>query len=448
MTRLAKGMFITRYFSSNTRAARLNVENYVRQNSPSISNQHFYMNKILDQYVQQQATPITLRQLVFYERHMNIDRLLKSANYVRRELPIRISHRIREFQKLPFIVGTNPNIQMVYDLYWQAFERLRKVPPITSMEENEDFCRLLKESLEAHLVVIPRLAQGISECEQHIDPERLDRFMNGTLRSRISRRVLTEQHLVLSQYKHGITTIHASSPLSSSGDLSRSTQQTVFSRCSAHDVVGMCSALAQANARQIHRQGPEWIPPQVHITHRDSDVEFTYVSEHIEYIIYQILSNSIRHTIAAHPQQQQQQQQQQYPPIEVTICSNQSDVFFRISDKGGGMSNDVHKHLWSYGRRPHKTFGNFRDISQLAAKPSEHWNVPLGIGLPMSRVYAEYWGGEINVVTMEGCGTDAYVRIPILGTQNENLDMEDNHDISASSPSSSSSGILRRQFIV
>ncbi|KAG0182265.1 hypothetical protein DFQ28_007226, partial [Apophysomyces sp. BC1034] len=312
-----------------------------------------------------------------------------------------------------------------------AFERLRRIPPITTLQENDEFCRILDESLEAHLVVIPRLALGISECEQHIDPDRLDRFMNGTLRSRISRRVITEQHLVLSQYKHGTA-------IDPSADQTRH-MPTVFSRCSAHDVVGTCSALAQANARQTHRQGQEWVPPQVHISSQDDDIRFTYVSEHIEYIIYQILSNSIRHTIAAHPSH--------YPPVEVTICSNQADVFFRISDKGGGMSNDIHRHLWSYGRRPHSLFGNFRDISQLAAKPSEHLNVPLGIGLPMSRVYAEYWGGEINVVTMDGCGTDAYVRIPMLGTQNENLDEERNDD-HAASPSSPSPGVIRRQFIV
>lgn len=107
-----------------------------------------------------------LNIVLFYERHCNTERLLKSANYVRTELPIRIAHRIREFQKLPYILGTNPDIECVYDLYWQALQRIRKFPEIETRKQNEVFCDMLQESLDAHLVVIPQLAQGINECEQ------------------------------------------------------------------------------------------------------------------------------------------------------------------------------------------------------------------------------------------------------------------------------------------
>ncbi|KAI9491428.1 branched-chain alpha-ketoacid dehydrogenase [Zychaea mexicana] len=356
------------------------------------SNLHFYRNKLLDEYVQQKTTPITLRQLLFYERQLNTDRLLKSANYVRRELPVRISHRIREFQKLPFIVGTNPHIQSVYDIYWQAFERLRKVPPIRTLQENDAFCDKLIESLQSHMVAIPRLVLGISECEQHIDPDRIDRFMHATLRSRVSRRVLAEQHLALSQQL-------------------RNKLSPVFSSCSARDTVAQCVALARAHSAADNVQAPE-------VMIDGQDVWFTYIFDHIEYIIYQLLSNSFRHTIATHPQHT-------LPPIKVTVCSNDADVLFRISDQGGGMSASIYNQIWSYGQRPHARFGNFRNVSQLAARITEHdqVTVPLGIGLPMSRVYTEYWGGNINIVTMDGWGTDAYVRVPRFGTQLENLDV-------------------------
>ncbi|KAF9583297.1 hypothetical protein BGW38_009803, partial [Lunasporangiospora selenospora] len=45
------------------------------------SPQHFYQNRILDPYVHQSVHAITLRQLVFFGRHMQEDKLLKSANY-------------------------------------------------------------------------------------------------------------------------------------------------------------------------------------------------------------------------------------------------------------------------------------------------------------------------------------------------------------------------------
>ncbi|KAI9245343.1 branched-chain alpha-ketoacid dehydrogenase [Phascolomyces articulosus] len=386
------------------------------------------MNLVTYDYVQQKTTPISLRQLLFFERQLNTDRLLKSANYVRQELPVRISHRIREFQKLPFIVGTNPHIQSVYDIYWQAFDRLRKVPPIRTLEENDLFCNKLIESLESHMVAIPRLVLGISECEQHIDPDRIDRFMHATLRSRVSRRVLSEQHLALSQQWKRIQSSSSSSsspssitspsfssstiydPTSSTMSRNKASHDTVFSSCSARDTVAQCVELARAHSAADNVQSPNVIID-------GQDAEFTFIFDHIEYIIYQLLSNSFRHTIATHSQNN-------LPPIKVTICSNEADVLFRISDQGGGMPASIYNQLWSYGQRPHARFGNFRNVSQLAARITEHdqVTVPLGIGLPMSRVYTEYWGGDINIVTMDGWGTDAYVRIPRFGTQLENLD--------------------------
>lgn len=221
--------------------------------------QHFYQNKTLDSYFSQDPTPLTLRQLLFYERHCNTERLLKSANYVRTELPIRIAHRIREFQKLPYILGTNPHIECVYDLYWQAFERIRKFPEIETRQQNEVFCDMLQESLDAHLVVIPQLAQGINECEQQhiLSMEKLDGFMNATLRSRISRRTITEHHLVLSKRR-----------------------PSIFNLCSSQNVLTKCIQLFQAHTGDISL-------PQIQVN--GTDAKFTYVSDHVEYIIYQLL---------------------------------------------------------------------------------------------------------------------------------------------------------------
>ena len=54
---------------------------------------------------------------------MNEDRLIKSANYVRTELPVRIAHRLRDMQALPYVVVTNEGVTKVYEMYWDAFER-------------------------------------------------------------------------------------------------------------------------------------------------------------------------------------------------------------------------------------------------------------------------------------------------------------------------------------
>jgi pyruvate dehydrogenase kinase 2/3/4 len=43
------------------------------------------------------------------------------------------------------------------------------------------------------------------------------------------------------------------------------------------------------------------------------------------------------------------------------------------------------------------------------------------MGLPLSRVYAEYWAGKLEVHSLEGYGVDAFLQISRLGNKNEQL---------------------------
>lgn len=150
------------------------------------------------------------------------------------------------------------------------------------------------------------------------------------------------------------------------------------------------------------------------------------VPEQLEHILYELLDNAVRFTMLKHPDGN-------YPPVQVTVSANDSDVYFRVSDQGGGMSKERYDCLWSYQSRAQTgDFNDFKQIQKVPATidgrasqasemgPHKH----LGIGLTMSRIYAEYWGGELQVITMDGHGTDAYVRIPRLGTNTENLGIE------------------------
>ena len=44
-----------------------------------------------------------------------------------------------------------------------------------------------------------------------------------------------------------------------------------------------------------------------------------------------------------------------------------------------------------------------------------------GYGLPISRLYARYFGGDLAVISMEGYGTDAYLHLNRLGNVQEPL---------------------------
>lgn len=86
-------------------------------------------------------------------------------------------------QTLPFVVVTNPHMSHVYDLYYKAFETLRRIKEIKSVDDNEYYCKVISETLQEHLTVIPRLAMGVLECQDLMRPEEMDKFMNTLLRS-------------------------------------------------------------------------------------------------------------------------------------------------------------------------------------------------------------------------------------------------------------------------
>jgi light-regulated signal transduction histidine kinase (bacteriophytochrome) len=151
------------------------------------------------------------------------------------------------------------------------------------------------------------------------------------------------------------------------------------------------------------------------------------------------MHNATQYTLLSH-----KDHRTDLPPIRVTVSANKTDVFFRVSDQAGGILSSKYERLWSCQERANH--GDFADLQHIPKMPvtlaerlkrqqtinddtqpgkmatADHPEIRgLGIGLIMSRVYAEYWGGELQVISMDGYGTDAYVRIPRNGSTAENL---------------------------
>jgi len=62
------------------------------------------------------------------------------------------------------------------------------------------------------------------------------------------------------------------------------------------------------------------------------------------------------------------------------------------------------------------------DVSKIEELSDSHAPLAgLGYGLPISRLYAKYWGGDLHIMSMEGFGTDAYLYLHCLGDKEEPL---------------------------
>ncbi|KAM0793410.1 hypothetical protein ACM66B_000861 [Microbotryomycetes sp. NB124-2] len=452
----------------------------------------FYTNRAIEAVAAKPSTPISLKHLVNFGKvgrnkgeKEETEKLLKGGNFLRTELPIRLSHRLRDLQQLPFVVASNPHIATVYDLYLEAFEEIRKFPTLHSLEDNDKFCTFIQEKLDKHRVVIPELAIGVSEVSPfHLPPQDLDTFMLRMLRSRISRRVITEQHVALTQQfrEH------------------RDAQgRGRYHNWADHRHVGIVdTSLNVAEVVEYVREfiasrgGPE---AQVPITiEGELDTRFAYIGEHLEFMLYELLRGAVGATVAHHGPELAKER-----PVTVTINHQPREMSVRVSDQGGGLSPygglppppsplisgapvshvETAQRLdifsFSHMRRayqqerptselssssPETTASTtsesaptetntvtgidaLRNISKLSGSlrdqpdygkmlqsggsgsmdsrqaDEEQFDaiVNSGIGLPLARMYAEYFAGSLQLYTIQGHGSDALLTVPKFGAE-------------------------------
>lgn len=266
-----------------------------------------------------------------------------------------------------------------------------------------------------------------------------------TLVQRISRRVIAEQHLALTETYHSLRHSPDAQP---HFDYNIDYVGEVFLKCNAREVVQECGTLAKSLAAEVY--GASCILPEI-VLRGHLDATFPYILSQLQYIIGELLRNSIEAVTERRPDLEEPP-----PPIEVLICEAPQHVIIRISDQGGGIPQEISPDLWSFSKgsrsqvhlqnllqvpkmaatmqelkhTPEQTASNSRktkvkpsrsldsSLSSLTTRPP---NLRLGIGLPMCRVYAEYWAGHLELHSLEGYGVDVFLEIPKLGNKNEQL---------------------------
>jgi len=143
------------------------------------------------------------------------------------------------------------------------------------------------------------------------------------------------------------------------------------------------------------------------------------------------------------------------PPIRATIVAGENDVGVRISDQGGGLSSGSiqspsdlfsFSHVRNATRMDDDRLGALRTASSRGVKAtvaeqvgdetkrSQEGKDPeseagigphqrIGLGLPMSNIFATYFGGSLELVSLDGWGTDVFLRLPKLGTNLEEIEV-------------------------
>ncbi|KAF9890770.1 hypothetical protein FE257_005639 [Aspergillus nanangensis] len=400
--------------------------------------------------------PLTLADLLKHGRPpLSKDTLLASANYTLSLLPARLASRIEALRNLPFIVVSNPHVSKIYSNYLHSLSTLLPYQQrrVATLEEEKQFAEVLADLVHTHANTIPILARGFLECRKYIDPTDVTRFLDTHLRARIGTRLIAEQHLALhfASQPENVSNGGRPPPTTPSnyiGVIDTALQPArIVKLC--EDFVGEICELKYGVRPRLKIDGQQ-------------DAAFAHVPVHVEYILTELLKNAFRAVIESGNERE---------PIEVTIATSpdlpgthmndpvsskhggsESDtdvgihvdtvvgtadanesirysspssqsITIRIRDRGGGISPGVVPNIWSY---------SFTTFSEVDMQNSENGNTDalnaisssggnfstiagLGYGLPLSRAYAEYFGGKIAVQSLWGWGTDVYLTLQGVG---------------------------------
>lgn len=361
---------------------------------------------------------------------------------------------------------SNSNITKIYNNYQHSLSTLlpwlddspSSKHTLSTLEDEIRFTEVLAELVQTHTDTIPILAQGFLECRRYISPAEVTRFLDEHLRARIGTRLIAEQHIAL----HFSSTPHfdpGASPTPCPDHPSFIGVIDTALRPAA--VVDSCGEFVAGICELKYGVRPRWE------IDGDPSTTFAFVPNHLEYIVTELLKNAFRATVesgmnrepvvitvAPEPPKERSGRPaaaapatgeagsgsvQLDPPTEERgrfkpgaikpLDDNAPGVTIRIRDRGGGISPDVLPNIWSYsfttvsededdvpGGGGGGGGGSVDALNVLSNAGGGGSSIAgLGYGLPLSRAYAEYFGGGVAVQPLYGWGTDVYLRLKGVG---------------------------------
>ncbi|KAM4632179.1 branched-chain alpha-ketoacid dehydrogenase kinase [Discoglossus pictus] len=368
-----------------------------RERSKTVTS--FYNQSGIDIAAEKASVRLTPTTMLYSGRSQDGSHILKSARYLHKELPVRIAHRIKGFRSLPFIMGCNPTILHVHELYIRAFQKLSEFPPISDHETETQYCKLLRQLLDDHKDVVTQLAEGLRESRKHIQDEKVIRFfLDKTLTSRLGIRMLATHHLSLHEDRADFVGI-------------------ICTRLSPKKIIEKWVDFARRLCEHKYGNAPR-VRINGHVAAR-----FPFIPMPLDYILPELLKNSMRATMESHIDTPYN-----VPDISITIANNDIDLIIRISDRGGGIPHDHLERVMDYhfttaetstqDPRINPIFGNMVDMVNSGQSGPMHG---FGFGLPTSRAYAEYLGGSLCIQSLQGIGTDVYLRLKHIDGKEESF---------------------------
>ncbi|XP_039556531.1 pyruvate dehydrogenase kinase, isozyme 2 isoform X2 [Passer montanus] len=307
-------------------------------------------------------SPLSMKQFLDFGSSNACEKT--SFAFLRQELPVRLSNIMKEINLLPDRVLRTPSVQLVQSWYVQSLLDIMEFHDRDPEDQATlgQFTNALVTIRNRHNDVVPTMAQGVIEYKETYgdDPvsnQNIQYFLDRFYLSRISIRMLINQH----------------------------------------NAYNMAKLLCD----KYYMASPELEIEEVNACNAEQPVSIVYVPSHLYHMLFELFKNAMRATVESH------ENSPRLPAIRVMVALGQEDLSIRMSDRGMGVPLRKIERLFSYmySTAPTPQLGS--GGAPLAG---------FGYGLPISRLYAKYFQGDLQLFSMEGFGTDAVIYLKALST--------------------------------
>lgn len=348
--------------------------------------------KVLE-YSKYRPKPLSIENFL---QHGQNSTPIVSYNFIKHEIPTRLAGLLLEFNFLPLELQKQRAIHAVRDDHLETFEDLISFPNNPSEEDLTYFDDSLIEVRRRHADTVQNVAKAVMDMKFEMEDQKLEvdvgvetavqYFLDRLYMNRISLRMLTNQHL----YVHGTD---------------------IPQPFHVGKIDPYCDVVQEINrayneAAKLCDMHYGKHPPLKLVANNRSEASsvrilFAYVPSHLHHICLEIFKNSMRATV------ENCSSSKELPSLEVLVSKTEDDITIKLSDLGGGIPRLQMTNLFKYmyttaGRvgKAHADAVSSSDIPPIAG---------LGYGLPLSRLYARYFQGDLDISSVHGVGTDCFL---------------------------------------
>lgn len=263
--------------------------------------------------------------------------------------------------------------------YYSAADETNDWPPELN-DYNTRFSKTLEKIKRRHDSVVTTVAQGILEYKRKRQRMSIDHniqaFLDRFYMSRIGIRMLIGQHIALTDQR------------------THSDPNYVGIICTKTNVRDLAQEAIE-NARFVCEDHYGLFDaPKIQLV-CNPDINFMYVPGHLSHMLFETLKNSLRAVVETHGQDKEE-----FPVTKVVVAEGKEDITIKISDEGGGIPRSAIPLVWTY------MYTTVDQTPQLDPDFNKSdFKAPMagfGYGLPISRLYARYFGGDLKLISMEG----------------------------------------------